>query len=180
LPEPFQIIKEGHKAYIDETWLQDALGALHATFKDVDDKMKTQMVQFLLDEGFWDAEKLDFPSAIARFNACCNPNKAEFFKMGEIWALMRRFNRHQLFHAMAHDLGYELRVIPTEERRQQLLQQLVDHTERLEYQLTAGRAAMERLMAAPVPGVKLVHAGQKVHFSMVDGQPTVVQRVGCP
>ncbi len=82
--------------WIDETWLQDALAALKATC-DVDAHTRNAMIQFLLDNGFWDQEKLkDWTSAVAKFNSCLNPNKAEFFKIGELWALMRRFGRHQL------------------------------------------------------------------------------------
>lgn len=87
--------------WIEEAWLQDALAALKATC-DVDAHTHSEMIQFLLDNGFWDQEKLkDWISAVAKFNSCFNPNKVEFFKIGELWALMRRFGRHQLFLAMA-------------------------------------------------------------------------------
>lgn len=84
-----------------EAWLREALGALKRTL-DVDARSKNEMVQFLLDEGFWDKVKLStWESAIAKFNSCLNPNKSEFFKVGELWALSKRFGRHDLFLAMA-------------------------------------------------------------------------------
>lgn len=166
-------------AFIDDTWLRTAFTSLRATF-DVDNKTKQLMVQFLLDEGFWQADKLSWEAAIARFNGCLNPNKAEFFKMGEIWALMARFGRHELFHAMAADLGYELRVIPTEERRQQLLERIASSTERLEIEIGSARAALDRLTINPPAPLQVVHPGQKAHFSHGDEGLNAVQRVGCP
>lgn len=166
-------------AFIEETWLRNALQALRATF-DVDDKTKQQMVQFLLDQGFWDAERLNWPSAVARFNSCLNPNKSEYFKTGEVWALMSRFGRHQLFHAMAEDLGYEVRSKPTEERRQELLERIATSSERLEQEIAAARAGLDRMTtAAPQPPV-LLHPGQKGHFSQGDGVQSPVARMGCP
>lgn len=166
-------------AFIDDTWLRTAFTSLRATF-DVDQKTKGQMVQFLLDEGFWQQDKLTWDAAIARFNGCLNPNKAEFFKMGEIWALMSRFGRHELFHAMAADLGYELRVMPTEERRQQLLERIANSTERLETEIGSARAALERLAVNPPPPLQVVQPGQKAHFSVAGEGLSAVERVGCP
>ena len=168
-------------AFINENWLESALGAMRATF-DVDTKTKTLMVQFLLDEGFWDSERLTWEAAIARFNSCLNPNKSEFFKMGEIWALMSRFGRHQLFHAMAEDLGYELRIIPTEERRQLLLERIATCSERFETEFAAARSGLERLTNTLPAAVPRIHPGQKAHFSVGDSvdSRTPVERMGCP
>lgn len=168
-------------SYIDETWLRTAYQAMRATL-DVDSKTKEQMVQFLLDEGFWDKEKLTWEAAIARFNSCLNPNKSEFFKLGEFWALMSRFGRHHLFHAMADDFGFEVRLKPTEERHQELLERFVNAADRLEQDLASARAGLARLQAAPPAQRQLVHPGQKVHFSAGDGfdNRTAVQRMGCP
>lgn len=56
--------------WIDETWLQDALAALKATC-DVDAHTRNAMIQFLLDNGFWDQEKLkDWASALRRAISC--------------------------------------------------------------------------------------------------------------
>ena len=146
--------------WIDETWLHDALAALKATC-DVDAHTRNEMIQFLLDNGFWDQEKLkDWASAVAKFNSCLNPNKAEFFKIGELWALMRRFGRHQLFLAMAADLGYEVRPIPTEHRRQALMQQLLDAQAQCAAASERVASQLERLStAAPVVGVPSVLRG---------------------
>lgn len=166
-------------AFIDDTWLRNAFMALRSTF-DVDNKTKALMVQFLFDEGFWQADRLSWDAAIARFNACLNPNKTEYFKMGEIWALMARFGRHELFLAMAEDLGYELRVKPTEERRQELLERIANSTERLEAEIGSARAALERLTINPPPPLQVLHPGQKARFSHGAEGLNAVQRVGCP
>lgn len=165
-------------AFVDDTWLRVAFTSLRATF-EVDNKTKAAMVQFLMDEGFWQADKLTWDAAMARFNSCLNPNKSEFFKMGEIWALMSRFGRHDLFHAMAEDLGYELRVKPTEERRQQLLERIASSTERMESEIAQARGALERLEINPPQPAQQIHPGQKPHFSVADGL-NAVQRIGCP
>lgn len=166
-------------SWITEAWLREALLALKRTL-DVDPRTKNEMVQFLLDEGFWDKEKLStWESAIAKFNSCLNPNKAEFFKIGELWALAKRFDRHELFLAQARDLGYEVRRIPTAERQQLLLEQLVElqasHTAAVE----GIQAQLNQLQTAPAgpPAVPLP-PGQRPHFSQPDG--TLVDQVGCP
>ncbi len=144
-------------AWTTEAWLREALGALKRSL-DVDPRTKNEMVQFLLDEGFWDKEKLsNWDSAIAKFNSCLNPNKAEFFKIGEVWALAKRFGRHELFLAMAHDLGYEVRRVPSAERHQQLLEELATlqaqhnaHVERIGTQLQHMHAAGQGPVAGTV------------------------------
>lgn len=144
-------------AWTTQAWLRDALAALKRTL-DVDARTKNEMVQFLLDEGFWDKEKLTtWDSAIAKFNSCLNPNKSEFFKVGELWALSKRFGRHDLFLAMAQDLGYDVRRVPTTERHQQLLEELVnlqarhnDQVERIGTQLSQLPAAGQSASAASV------------------------------
>lgn len=131
--------------WINEAWLRDAFEALEQTLK-VDSRLKREMIQFLFDEGFWDEKKLGWQAAEARFNACLNPAKSDaFFKLGEAWALMKRFNRHQFFLAMADDLGYEVRRKPTEERRQELLERIAVVTESCARQLEASNAELARL-----------------------------------
>lgn len=77
-----------------------------------DGHQRKVMIQFLFDEGFWDAEKLTWDAAIARWNDNLNPGKSAFWKNSELWALMSRFGRHHLFLAMADDLGYECAAGP--------------------------------------------------------------------
>lgn len=169
--------------FIDDTWLRNAMRALKATL-DVDNRLKSQMVQFLFDEGFWDKEKLSWDSAIARFNACLNPSKAEFFKLGEIWALMVRFQRHDLFLAMGEDLGYECRLRPSEERRQVLLERIAVATEQYAETIASSHALLQR-MEAPVPQPATgIIPGQRAQFSLGESHgsapPTAVGRIGCP
>ncbi len=153
-------------AWTTQAWLREALASLKRTL-DVDARTKNEMVQFLLDEGFWDKEKLSsWESAIAKFNSCLNPNKAEFFKVGELWALSKRFARHDLFLAMAADLGYEVRRIPTPERHQALLEELsglqAQHLEAFE-RISTQLAQLQVTAAAP-PALPLGRDGM-AHFS---------------
>ncbi|MNV20802.1 hypothetical protein D3C71_1117230 [compost metagenome] len=171
-------------AWTTEAWLREALAALRRTL-DVDARTKNEMVQFLLDEGFWDKEKISsWESAIAKFNSCLNPNKSEFFKVGELWALAKRFGRHDLFLAMAADLGYEVRRVPTAERQQQLLEDLVqlqaqhvEHVERI-------NSLMAQLQAAPSTAASPpMIPGQRPQFSQDwhgAADHSVVAREGCP
>lgn len=117
--------------HVDEQWLQAGLDALEETFR-VGDADKRDMIQFLFDEGFWNKEKLTWTAAVARFNDCLNPNKNQFFKLSELWALMKSFERPQLLQAMASDLGYQpLRQVPSDERRQALLERIARAEEQL-------------------------------------------------
>ena len=133
------------RRWLDPVWMQHGLDALRETL-DVGPNLKPQMIDFLLKEGFWDGEKLSWESATARFNGCLNPNKADFFKFSEIWALMKRFDRHALFHAMAADLGYEEpRRKTTEARRLELLERLVVAVERLGVERDSVVSELDRL-----------------------------------
>ena len=116
--------------WLDHLWASRGLDALREML-DVDPATKRDMIEFLFDEGFWDRNRLTWDAAQARFHACLNPNKAEFFKFSEIWAIAKRFQRYQLIRAMAADLGLEVRVIPTEERRQALLERLASAQEQM-------------------------------------------------
>ena len=169
-------------AWIDETWLRGAFNAMQDTLK-VDDRTRNEMIQFLLDEGFWKAETLKTHDAqIARWNACLNPNKSEFFKVGEVWALMARFGRHDLFLRMADDLGYEVRAIPTPERQQRALDRIADAVEACQIECANARSALDR-MGLPQPGARRGPVG---HFSQPDEPSlgsvpaTAVERIGCP
>lgn len=130
--------------WIDAAWSARGLAALRAML-DVDDHTRRKMVQFLFDEGFWDPEKLTWDAAIARWNDCKNPGKSAFFKLGELWALALRFERHQLFLAMADNLGYEVRRIPTPERQQQLVTRLTAAMTQCEATLSSCRAELARI-----------------------------------
>jgi len=170
--------------FIDEVWLRKAHRALKETL-DVDQATKQKMIQFLFDEGFWDVGTLKWESAVAKFNDNCNATKRDsFWKLGELWALMLRFRRTELLSAMAESMGFDLRPIPTEERRQALLQANLDRMDRLAEDLADTRAEIERLAAMPVERTIPALPGQRPHFSHSttgsDAPRTAVERMGTP
>jgi len=139
----------GVRVFIDAGWMQKGLDALAETFS-VDDQTKREMIQFLFDEGFWDKDKLTWSAAVTRFNECLNPRRPQFFKFAEIWALMKRFRRYALLHAMAEDLEFQpLRPLPTEARRQDLLERIATAEEQHLALIKAARAELDRLDAEP-------------------------------
>lgn len=137
-------------SFLDPVWQQRGLDALRDML-DVDVRGKQQMIDFLFEEGLWDAKKLGNRGAMMRFNACLNPAKQDFWKPSELWALMKRFRRYQLLEAMAEDLGFELRPIPTEERRQALLLRIAEAMEHANTIAEGAHAELARLEAEP-PG----------------------------
>lgn len=151
----------------DASWQARGLQALRETL-DVDARTRRAMIEYLFEAGFWDAQRLSWDAAIARWNDCLNPSKTAFFKLGELWALMRRFDRHHLLLALADELGYELRRKPTEERRQELLERMAETLARTERELADARAALARLDsakgAAPMPAL----AAAAPHFALDD------------
>lgn len=150
--------------YVDEAWLKAAFNAMRETFA-VDTRMRDQMIQALVEEGFWSAE-LAWDAAVAKWNACLNPAKAEFFKIGEMWMLMRRFGRHQLFLAMAEDLGYHCIPLPTEARRQAVLERIANVQDRANNEIAAALADLDRLgMPEPRPNYSPGHQHPKPFFS---------------
>lgn len=168
-------------SYIDETWLRKAFQSLREVV-DVDDHTRRKMIQFLMDEGFWDST-LKWETAEAKWNSCKNPNKSEFFKIGEIWALMLRFGRYQLFQAMADSFGAQIVWLPTEARRQAVLERLADSYDRFELDQAAARAELERLATAPIePRAPGVVPGSRAQFSAAGNNAprTAVERLGCP
>jgi len=163
--------------YIDDVWLRRAHQTLAALF-DVDDRTRNEMIQFLFDEGFWDPAKLSHENAITRWRANLNPTKGEFWKISEVWALSMRFRRPQLLQAFAGSMGYELREIPTEERRQALLQRAVDLLEGLDAARAELQADMQRLAAPPPKEHLVTPPGTRPQFSIAP--PTAVERIGAP
>jgi len=126
----------------DAVWVQRGLDALKLTL-DVDPVLKQQMIDFLLEEGFWDRRRLSDAAARTRFNACLNPGKPDFFKLSEIWALMKRFRRYELLYAMCADMGFEPPVqIPVRERRAELIRR----QQQLRQERDAELAEVERLL----------------------------------
>lgn len=152
--------------WIDAQWTQRGLDALRSTL-DVDGTTKKAMIEFLFQEGFWDQDKLTWDAAVSKFNDSLNPGKPAFFKLGEVWALMKRFDRHELFHVLAQDLGFEVRRIPTEERRQGLLERVATAIESFEQEVAGAKAELARLGpdAAP-PRPRDLRYGQSARFSI--------------
>lgn len=155
----------------DPTWMQRGLDAMKVTL-DVDAALKQQMIDFLLDEGFWNPKKLSPKAARTKFNACMNPLKPDFFKLSELWALMKRFRRYELWLAMGDDLGFERpHHLPTVTYRDHLQQQL-DAQERLRADLLAELEAIDA--AEPVDLVESARYGGdrlRVHPAMREVGP---------
>lgn len=136
---------------LDPIWMQRGYDALREMF-NVDASTKRDMIQFLLEEGFWDKEHLSWENAERRFNACLNPARADYFKIYELWALMKRFRRYHMLHAMADDLAFRpLEPLPTEERRLELLERIAAAEEQMLAVCRPARAELEKLDAAPDP-----------------------------
>lgn len=154
----------------DENWQQTGLTALRETL-DVDGHTRKAMIEFLFAEGFWDTSRLSWDAAVARWNDCLNPTKPAFFKLGELWALMRRFGRHHLLLALAEDLGYELRRKPTEERRQDLLARIETTLTRTEQELALAREALTTLDAPATATLSV--SGPTPRFDLPDDDGTV-------
>lgn len=131
-----RVASTGNKRdWVSPEWSQRAMNVLQETL-DVHPELKVEMVKFLIDNGFW-SDKLTAHSAMSRFNGNLNPDRpGEFFKLSEVWALMKRFGRHALFVAMAEDLGYEVRRKPTDER-------ILDAVERLAHELQRSNDAAQ-------------------------------------
>jgi len=159
--------------WIDAAWSRRGLAALHAML-DVDDHTRKAMIQFLLDEGFWHAERLTWEAAISKWNDAKNPSKPTFFKTGELWALALRFERHHLFLAVMEDLGYEVRRTPTEERRQLLLERMTAAVESCEQTLNTTRTELARLRLPTGPRDITARSNDAapLRFSRDDDMPT--------
>lgn len=152
--------------HVDDDFLEFAYEALQETIP-ADRHVRKDMIQFLLDEGFWPAE-MKWESAVARFNACLNRGKAEYFKVSELWALMRRFGRHQLFLSMAEDLGYEVRKRTDIERVQMLYEEILgklDARDSEDRQLRARADALLTGLQAAAPRAASAGGRGRVHLS---------------
>lgn len=152
--------RSNEKDWVDPTWVQRALNALKEDF-DVHPDLKAQMVQFLFDSGLWDAKRLTWEAGISRFNGCLNPGRPEHFKLIEVLAMARRFERFAMFRMQADDYGFELRRRPSEERRQELLEQLVAELRRSNDIAERARVDLGLTSAPVVPG--------RTHPAVMDG-----------
>lgn len=156
--------KTNETAWLTPAWMQKYLEALREMLSP-NDELKAEMIDFLFDVGLWDRSKLSFAGAVARFNGCLNPSTTTaFFKPVEIVLLMKRFDRHHFFLAMAEDLGYRVERIPTEERRNRQLERLAAAVEqhnaiqqRIADELAEARAELGQIDAAGPK--KRIHPG---------------------
>lgn len=150
---------------MDAQWMQRGLDALRQTL-DVDDATKRDMIEYLFDSGLWDRQHLSWTAAVARFNGCLNPGKKEFFKLAEVWALMKHFGRYTLLVAIADDLGFKpLEFMPSAEREQAMMESLTA-------KLTGLQAEMSRLQAALSDAVGIAVADPRplrMHPMFADG-----------
>lgn len=152
--------------FVDDLFLHTALEALQDTISS-DKHIRKEMIQFLIDDGFWPAE-MKWDSAVARFNACLNPTKPEFFKISEIWALMKRFGRHQLFLTMAEDLGYEVRRRTDLERVQMLFEEILTRLDSRDEEDRCLRAQAESLMSGMQAHETRAAGGRRVLLSRAE------------
>lgn len=161
----------------DPVWLQRGLDALKATL-DVEPVLKQQMIDFLLEEGFWDRRRLSDAAARTRFNACLNPGKPDFFKIGEVWALMKRFRRYELLHAMCADMGFEPLVqIPPRARRAELMRRLQERNQQHAAETAAIELELTMLESEEGDSTPAVRSdGVRVHPAMREPGPAFALR----
>lgn len=162
-------------SFIDETWIEAAYVALEETLR-VDKHVRKQMIEYLVEEGFWSRD-MDWDKLEAKWSANINRNRSEFFKVGELWALMRRFGRHHFFLALAQDLGYYCVPMPTEARKQALLERLAAAEERAANEIAAARAELQRLEAQEQGKDPQRRPGAMPMFCL---PKTAVEAQGCP
>lgn len=114
---------EGGQAILDGRWFRNAATALVRT---IPSRCKKAFIAAMYGNGFWHQDRLKFDSAVARLNDCLaiDGEKTQFLKISEVWAWMRLSGEHELFLAMAEDLGYRVERIPDETRVQQMLEQI--------------------------------------------------------
>lgn len=107
----------------DGRWLRGAFIALERT---IPSRLKKKFVSLMFQARFWDSAKLSWDAAVARLNECLRPepDKRQFLKIVEVWAWMRHSGEHELFLAMAEDLGYRVDRIATPERIADLLKRI--------------------------------------------------------
>ena len=149
--------------YLTTEFFDGAYEALRETLR-VESAMKREMIQFLQDEGFWDHD-VKWTSAEARFNACVSRTKGEFFKISELWALMKRFGRHHLFLAMAEDLGYEVRRRTDLERVQLLLEEVLEKLDERDASTASLRALLQNTVADNIGGATSAGRANRAKFS---------------
>lgn len=155
--------------WLDATWMQSGVDALREAL-DVSPALKTRMVTWLLESGLWDKEKLSYDAAMARFNACLNPSRSEFFKISEVVALSIAFERPQFLLWMAARMGFEVRRLSTIEQQNGILERLAKGIEDHNHLVAECQSDLRRL-GAPMPAMPIhpaIRESQTSAFRFVD------------
>ncbi len=122
-------------SWLTPQWFQRGLNALREQM-DPSPQAKRAAIEFLLDNGFWGKDGLTYESAESRYNNNLNPAKPTQFKSSEILAVGIYLGRRQYVDFQASEMSCEVRPIPTEERHQRLLEEVINsfarHNELLE------------------------------------------------
>lgn len=84
---------QGGTPWLTPEWFDRAHKALRRDFGDIPDGLRVQMIQWLLDNGFWDRSRLTWDSAQQRWADCLHPGKHQKFGLLEVLALATAFNR---------------------------------------------------------------------------------------
>lgn len=149
----------------DGRWFRNAATALLRT---IPSRRKKEFIACMYANGFWDQERLKFDSAQARVNECLavDGEKKQFFKTSELWAWMRASGEHELFLAMAEDLGYRVERIPDEVRVNTML-------ERIDARIGSVSDALEDVRAFRSEIAALLVGNQRAATSTDTGDATI-------
>jgi hypothetical protein len=90
--------------WLDRMWFHEAHQALLADF-DVEPEQKKQFVEFLFDAGFYDRGSLTQAGGLQRFYDCLHPRRAAKFRLTEVIALARQFDRRALLSFALGQVG---------------------------------------------------------------------------
>lgn len=142
---------------LDGRWFRNAATALLRT---IPSRRKKEFIAAMYANGLWDQERLKFDSAQARVNECLSVDdeKKQFFKIVELWVWMRASGEHELFLAMAEDLGYRVERIPDESRVATMI-------ERIDQRIGAVSEALEDVRAFRSEIASLLAGNQRVAAS---------------
>ena len=158
------------RRWLSAEWRQRCLDAMRLSM-DVHDDLKREMIQFLIDEGFWDQD-LKWASAVNKFNACLRPDDPTQFSNVALWALVKRFERFDWFYAMAADLGFEVRRKSTEERKLELLERIAAAVEANNKTVGAALNDLQTLEPALVSRLhRVIKDGDRPSFSLDENEP---------
>jgi hypothetical protein len=149
----------------DGRWFRNAATALLRT---IPSRRKKEFIALMYANRFWDQDRLKFDSAQARVNDCLDVEgeKKQFLKISEIWAWMRASGEHELFLAMAEDLGYRVERIPDATRVNDML-------DRIDARLGAASDALEDVRAFRSEIAALLAGNQSAAASPGNGDATI-------